>query len=237
MALTDVSSPANLPPTPGQKRRRRWYGLLLTAGLLLVGGLTACEGWAYWQERCARQALAEERLEDAHRHIERALSLRSRWLSTNVLAARIARRRDAYSEAENYLDRCGHLKGMSEEVQLEWLLLRCQRGAVDELAPTLLALTADNHSESAAILETLAAVYMRQTRYLEALCCLDLWVERYPDCVQALDWRRWVNNQLDRRGQAVDDYQRALARPVRTAGTNPGDRSQRCFCVNQLIGV
>ena len=210
MALSDVSCPPSLPPERGRKVRRRWYVLLLTVGLLLAGGLAAAEGWAAWQEHCARQALAQERLDDAQRHIDRALSLRSRRLSTNVLAARIARLRGAYSEAENYLNRCGQLGDMTEEVHLEWLLLRCQRGAVEELAPNLLALVADNHPESAAILEALAAVYMRQTRYPAALRCLDQWLEREPDSVRAFDWRGWVYNQLDRRSQAVSDCQRAL---------------------------
>jgi tetratricopeptide (TPR) repeat protein len=144
--------------------------------------------------------------------------LRQRRVSTNVLAARIARLRGAYSEAEQYLDRCGRHNEMSEPVQLEWLLLRCQRGAVDELAPGLLALVDRGHAESAAILEALAAVYMRQTRYLEALRCLDRWVERDPHSARALDWRGWVSNQLDHRGQAVSDYGRVLElQPGRSA--------------------
>ena len=99
---------------------------------------------------------------------------------------------------------------MSDQVQLEWLLLRCQQGDVDELSPGLLASVDNHHPESAAILEALAAVYMRQTRYPEALHCLDRWVELAPDSVRTLDWRGWVHNQLDNRVQAVSDYERAL---------------------------
>src|SRR5262249_44817489 len=128
-----------------------------------------------------------------------------------VLAARIARLRGAYSEAEQYLGRCGGRRHeMSDQVQLEWLLLRCQRGQGDELAPGLLALVDRGHAEAAANPQAVAGVYMRQTRYLEALRCLDRWVERDPDCVRALDWRGWVSNQLDHRGQAIGDYERAL---------------------------
>jgi tetratricopeptide (TPR) repeat protein len=130
--------------------------------------------------------------------------------SSNVLAARIARLRGDYSKAERALGRCGHGAAMSEPVQLEWLLLRCQRGAVDELSPSLLALVDRDHTESVAILEALAAVYMRQTRYLEARDCLDRWVERDPDSVRARHWRGWVNNQIDHRAGAIRDYERLL---------------------------
>jgi tetratricopeptide (TPR) repeat protein len=193
--------------------------LFLTGGLLLLlGGLGAREGWAYWQERSARLEMAAEHFDEARRHIDLALRVRDRWTSTHLLAARIARLQGAYSQAEQHLTRCGPRNDLSEPVRLEWLLLRVARGDVDELAPSLLASVDRRHPESAAILEALASVYMRQTRYREALHCLDRWVELDPDCVRALDWRGWVGNQLDLRSQAVGDYERALElQPGRSA--------------------
>ena len=176
----------------------------------MTGALLAVDGWAAWEEHQARTALAEERFDEAQGHINLALCVRSRRVSTNLLAARIARLRGASSEAEQYLDRCGLRNEMAEQVQLEWLLLRCQRGEVDELAPGLLQLVDRGHAESDAILEAIAGVYMRQARYLEALPYLDRWVEHDPHSARALDWRGWVSNQLDHRGQAISDYERAL---------------------------
>jgi tetratricopeptide (TPR) repeat protein len=217
MATTDSSAPAAL-PKPARSVRRRWLWLLLAAAVLLVCGFFGLEGWAYWQERSARQAMADEHFDEAHRCIELALLVRERWTSTQLLAARIDRLRGDYSEAERRLSRCEQLNGMGEQVQLEWLLLRCQQGDVDELAPGLLALVDRHDPESAAILETLASVYMRHTRYLEALRCLDRWAELAPDSFRVLDWRGWVSNQLDHRGQAIDDYQKALElQPGRSA--------------------
>jgi tetratricopeptide (TPR) repeat protein len=208
MATTDISASAAL-PAPPWRRRRRWYWLLVGI-VLLVGGVAACEGWAAWQERLAAQALADDRMDEARHHIELALPIRRRRTSTLLLAARIRRLRGAYSEAEQYLVRCGQLDGTSDPVQLEWLLLRCQQGETDQLAPNLLALVRQHHPESPAILETLASVYIRQTRYLEALLCLDRWLERTPDSVRGLDWRGWLGNQLDHRVQAIHDYERLL---------------------------
>jgi tetratricopeptide (TPR) repeat protein len=197
-------------PVATRAPRRRWIYLLLTIGAATTCGLLALLGWARWQEQLARQALSEEHFEDAQRHVDMALRVRSESATLQLLAGRIARQRGAYSEAEEHLYRCGQFGGMSEALQLEWLLIRCQRGNVDEIAPSLLAAVDGHHSESVAILEALAAVYIRETRYLEALRCLDRWVELVPGSARALDLRGWVNNQLDHRGQAITDYELAL---------------------------
>jgi tetratricopeptide (TPR) repeat protein len=184
--------------------------LIVAAVALVVSAFLVYQGWGAGQERSARRAMGEEHFDEAQRHIDRALWVRDRWTSTHLLAARIARLRGAYSEAEEHLSRCEQLDGMTEPLQLEWLLLRCQRGEVDELAPGLLALVDRKHPESGAILEAVAATYVRQTRYLEALRCLDRWVELTPDSVRAREWRGWVSNQLDHRAQAISDYERVL---------------------------
>jgi tetratricopeptide (TPR) repeat protein len=93
---------------------------------------------------------------------------------------------------------------------MEWLLLRCERGAVDELGPGLLAAAQSGDSQTEAILETVALSYLRQTRYPESLKVLDLWVQRAPTSARAWDWHGWVSAQLDRRIQAMDDYRRCL---------------------------
>lgn len=189
--------------------RRRWYWLL--AGIvLLAGGWAGCEGLAAWQERLAEQALADDRMDEARHHIELALWVRRRRTSTLLLAARIRRLRGGYSEAEQYLLRCGQLDGMSAEVQLEWLLLRCQQGQVDELAPQLFDMVKQQHPQSPAILETLSSMYLRQMRYLEAMLALNLWLELVPHSVRALDWRGWAGIQLEQREQATRDYEHLL---------------------------
>jgi tetratricopeptide (TPR) repeat protein len=208
MTLTDVPASAADAAAP-RSGRRRWLRRLLAGGVLLLGGLVAREVWGYWQEHSARRAAAEEHLDEAQRHIDLALWGRDRW-ATHLLAARIARLRGAYSLAEQHLSRCGRRGGLSEPVRLEWLLLRVTRGEVDELGPALRAAADAGHPESAAILEALAGAYMRQTRYHEALRCLNSWVAMAPDDARARDWRGWVGNQLDLRAQAIADYERAL---------------------------
>lgn len=208
-ALSDVSAPTTAPP-PRRRARRRWPWLALAAGLAVVAGFLASEGWAAWEERAARRAADEDHLDEAQQHIDRALRVRPKSAAELLLAARIARRRGAYAQAEQYLTRCREANGMSEPLQLEWLLLRCQRGEVDELAPGLWALVRAGHPESPAILEALASTYWRTTRYSDALKCLNKWIELEPGSARALSSRGFVSNQMDHRPQAIADYQRAL---------------------------
>ncbi len=214
MSSTEQPSSAPVPTRP----RRKWFWRIVGVGVLLTIGWLGCEGWAFWHERAAQRAFADEDFDGARRHVELALEIHSRRASTNLLAARIERGRGDYAQAERYLIRCKELDGITEALQMEWLLLRCERGEVDELAPELLGAVARDHPASVDILESMARVYMTQTRYLEALGVLDKWIERAPDSPRALDWRGWVNNQLDHRGQAIDDYLRVLElRPGRSS--------------------
>lgn len=189
--------------------RRRGYWLL--GGIvLLAGGWAGCEAWAAWQEGLAEQAIADDRMDEARHHIELALRVRRRHPSTLLLAARVRRLRGGYPEAEQYLLRCSQIDDMSAAVQLEWKLLRCQQGEVDELAPQLFDLVKQKHPQSALILETLASMYLRQMRYLEAFLALNLWLDLVPDSVRGLDWRGWVDIQLEHREQATRDYEHLL---------------------------
>ena len=154
--------------------------------------------------------MADEDFDTARQHVERALWFHGGRASTNLLAARIERERGDYVRAERQLARCQELDGVTEALQLEWLLLRCERGEVDELAPELLAAVTRDHPASIDLLESMARVYMTQTRYREALTVLDTWLERAPDSPRTAWGSGWVNNQLDQRGRAIDDYTRRL---------------------------
>ncbi|HLW64165.1 MAG TPA: tetratricopeptide repeat protein [Gemmataceae bacterium] len=184
--------------------------MLLALLVLPIAGVASIEGWSYRQERLARAALTEERFDDAQHNAEAALRIRPRSASVDLLAARIARQRGDFALAEQYLSLCQQHGGISEPLQLEWLLLRCQRGEVDALAPLLWGAVDRGHSESAAILETLAGAYIRQARYDEAQRALDRWIQLDPQSARALESRGWLHNQLDQREAAIADYERAL---------------------------
>jgi tetratricopeptide (TPR) repeat protein len=204
MTRSEIPSPA-VAPAPA---RRRWF-LLATLTLPLIA-IATVEARSYRNERQARQAMKDERFDDAQRDVESALRFRSRSASLHILAARIDRQRGVLADAEQHLSRAQQLAGMTDALQLEWLLLRCQRGEVDELAPLLLAAVNRGHPESPAILETLAAAYIREGRYGEAMPVLDRWVQLDPESARAWDSRGWLNSQMDYREPAIADYEKAL---------------------------
>src|SRR5262249_31796246 len=208
-----MEQPALPLPAAGAAATRpsgRWLWVLFGVLCLPLCGYGALEGWSHWQEQKARNALAAERFDEAQQHIERALKVRARSTTLHILAARIARYRGDYLLAVEHLDRCGQIDGMTEPLQLEWLLLRCQRGEVDELAPALQLAVQRAPPAPPAIREALAAVYIRQARYDEALKCLNRWIELDPNSVRALDSRGWLFNQFEGWNPAIADYQRAL---------------------------
>jgi predicted Zn-dependent protease len=179
--------------------------LLLAAGL--VGGVNL---WAWHAFGAASQALQREQFDEAQRQVDLCSSVWPRSVAVHCLAARIARWRRDYPQAEEHLKACRRLQPeATEEVQLEWLLLRGEEGD-REAAQALWRWVANNHPESAEILASLSRTFMRQLQYLQALRCLDTWLERCPDTVRALDWRGWVWEHLQQATKALADYQRVL---------------------------
>jgi tetratricopeptide (TPR) repeat protein len=213
--MSTIEQPGPAPP----RRRRRWVRWGFSAAALgLLAAWLGCEGWALWHERAARRAVADEDFDGARAHVDRALRVHGGRAGTHLLAARIERYRGDFASAERHLVRCKEAGGVTEALQLEWMLLRCERGDVDALAPAMLEAVARDDPASADILEALARVYLTQTRYYDGLDVLNKWLARVPDSPRALDWRGWVHNQLDHRGEAIDDYQRALElRPGRAS--------------------
>jgi tetratricopeptide (TPR) repeat protein len=186
--------------------------LLLTLGFALcLIAVGAVYFWADYQFRQARKALRQDRLDDARRHIQLCLWVWSRGPATHLLAARIERTRGNFIEAEQHLKEATRLQGgSSEATQLEWVLMRAQAGELDELSGGLRECLEAKHPDSAAILETLARVYMRETRLGYAKVCLDRWIELEPEAGHAYYWRGWVWERLNNPHGARDDYQRAL---------------------------
>jgi tetratricopeptide (TPR) repeat protein len=192
-------------------RRRPFLSLAALVLTLLLGTGLALFLWGSSQLRAAERAARAGRPDDARALLAGALRVRPETAATHRLAARIERLSSHYPEAEAHLLECRRLEGgASEATQLEWLLLRAQRGEVDEVAPGLAACVRENHPESPAILEALASAYAHAFRLRAALDCLDTWLEREPDNAWALDWRGWVNEKLDHPNAARADYQRAL---------------------------
>ncbi len=194
--------------------RRRLFALAgvgLIAVAAVAGGLLL---WADYHYRAAQRDLRADHLPEAQRHIQLCLRVWRYSPDAHFLAARIARLSAPadYDQAEFHLNECTRLQTeVTAQTQLEWILLRAQRGELrGEVENGLWNCVLHDDPETSMILETMARAYLRDTRFQLALLCLNKWLEREPDTVRALDWRGWVFEKMENRQPALADYRRVL---------------------------
>jgi tetratricopeptide (TPR) repeat protein len=194
-----------------------WRRVLVGTFVLFLLGLIGFTGysvywylWAAYHLRQAEAVLARRDLDKARAHLALCLKVRAKDPRVQFLAARTARRAGAYDDAERHLGLCKQLGWVPEAISLEWALLQAQRGEPARVEADLLAWVEKDHPDSVYILEALTQGYMRTYEMRRARDCLDLWLERDPDAVQALVWRGDVHERLDARPRALEDYRRAV---------------------------
>jgi tetratricopeptide (TPR) repeat protein len=149
--------------------------------------------------------------EEARRKLDFCLWVWPRSSAVHLLAARSARLRGDFADAEAHLNLCKKIEGgATKAIQVEFLLMRVQRGEEDEVAQELMLAAQDGYPEAALIYETLARAYMQYLRFGPAFSCLTLWIEVAPDDPEPLRWRAWVLERLNSITEAMNDYKRAL---------------------------
>jgi tetratricopeptide (TPR) repeat protein len=192
-----------------QKRPRLTGVIALLSVALLAGG--GVYGVAFYQWRAAQKAYKADRMPEARSDLEFCLRIWPRSIPVHLLAARTARLSSDLADAEAHLNRCLQLqKGASKDVQLEFLLLRVQRGEVDEVAAQLFLYVEDKHPDALLILETIARAYLINHRYSPALACLDRWSAEDPSAAQPHYWRGWIMERIRDYDEALQDYQKAV---------------------------
>ncbi len=196
---------------------RWWFARCLQIlGLLLplsAGGyFMGLHLWAGYHLRAAQSAIEHHDFTRAQDHLRQCLKVRRRNPDIHLLAAQTARRAGAYDEARQYLDDCESLQGPTPTADLERMLLNAQRGELDASVESgLWSLINHSHPETLLILEALSQGYLYSYRLGSAMECLQRWLERQPDSVEALLWRAQVWQALQHPPEALDDYRRAAA--------------------------
>src|SRR5437868_5829239 len=157
---------------------RRWPKTAVVLGLLLclLAGWGGVNIWADYQLRAAERAWQEDRTDDARRHIESCLFFRP--VQAHLLGARIERLLGRYREAEQHLRDCKDSAGMTQRIQLEWVLLRALQGELTDLERPLWESVKKKDPDASLILETLAICYVRDFRYRYAAHALTMLLER-----------------------------------------------------------
>jgi tetratricopeptide (TPR) repeat protein len=180
--------------------------LLVAAGLL---GAAYGFGWYHFQ--AAEQSLGRDFYSDARKHLAWCEVVWPRSYAVNMRQARVERLDQQFEACESHLKTAMAIHGgATEETQLEFLLLRCQRGEVDEVAPGLLDAARNGHPDASGIFQTLVITLVDQGRYGEASLTIGMWREQDPDSVAALELRGFIASQLNRSTDALDSYSRAV---------------------------
>jgi len=167
--------------------------------------------YAVHQWHAAQQAVKENRLDDARASLRICSIVWPRSVPVQILAARVDRLDGEFESAELHLNEAKRLaRGSTPEIQVEYLLMRVQRGEEDEVAGELIGYVEGEYPERALILEMLARAYMRNMRHGPAFTCLTTWMQVEPDAPEPYQWRGWVLERLNDWGGAMRDYEKAL---------------------------
>jgi tetratricopeptide (TPR) repeat protein len=189
---------------------------LLTVLLLvaLLGGAAALAGrhlWAWHEFRAGAAALARDHTAEARAHLGRCLQVWPSYPPAHLLAARAARRAQAFDEAERHLEACQPPGGKPDpNVALEGALLQAAMGDLDPVEEDLVTRADKDEAQAPLIREALTEGYLRMYRIRDALGCLEAWLASSPDDVRALALRARVYRQVGQSQKAVPDYQRVV---------------------------
>jgi predicted Zn-dependent protease len=166
----------------------RRHPLWSAAAILLLGGAVGSyfgvRAWERQQVAEAERALEHGDYDEAGRRVDRLLALWpwSRDLDMHLLRVRIDRISGRYKAAEKELNNCKHLLGdTNAAIQLEWLLLRAQRGEVDSLRAGLWRYVTEKRPEAVRVLEALSLTYLSDLRLSAGRRCLEEWLKLEPN--------------------------------------------------------
>ncbi|MFL5244863.1 MAG: tetratricopeptide repeat protein [Gemmataceae bacterium] len=205
---------------------------LALLGLLALVGLGCYVGfwqlWAGYHHRQAHQAIARRDFEAAHAHLCLCLEIWLHSAETEFETARVARRAGRYAEAEKHLKICKELRWAPESVELEQVLLQAQRGHTQKYEDVMVDWINREHPDSVLILEAFSWGYIKNYELVHALQCLEIWLKKEPDNVQALIWRGDARERMRRMEDAAEDYSRAVE-------LDPDNEQARRLLANYLI--
>lgn len=228
-----TSTPAPAPDTPSAApivaggatrlaRLRQWVrtigrrpgrsltvvGALLTLGV--AGWLIAQQVWASYHWGRARAEANLHHYPQAKHHLMICHRVWPDDRATLLLAARVARRLNLFDEADAFLTRYHEVSGENDDLLVERVLLRCERGEVDAVKSFCETLIANEDDRSPLILEALVAGHLRAFRLPEAKLYVALWQEREPDSAQAENMKGYTFELGTQQHDALQAYRRAV---------------------------
>jgi predicted Zn-dependent protease len=187
-----------------------WRGWLIASVLFIVSASAGAYAWVWHQYRAGVEELDRYHPQAALAHLNSYLAIWSNDSHALLLAARAARRAGDLTAAESYLARAERGHAPSQDVVLEWSLLRASSGALSDEVENFLYDAAKEPEQSLLVWEALTEGYTRVYRVREAFLCVDRWLKQDPNNVQALYLRGTIQRQIKLLNRAVPDYQRVV---------------------------
>jgi tetratricopeptide (TPR) repeat protein len=170
--------------------RRRRRPLIAAGAIALVLALGGPQAWAWHHLRGGKRALAQYHPEDARTHLAGALAVWPDRADVRLLASRAAREAGDLAEADRQLRAAQRAAGgATAEIAFEWALLQAAAGNTWEVDEYLQTRAAEDPGRAPIVWEALIEGYLRLFRTLDAMACVDHWLELDPDNVRALELR------------------------------------------------
>ncbi|HEY7327300.1 MAG TPA: tetratricopeptide repeat protein [Gemmataceae bacterium] len=193
-------------------RRRRLLWLALTIVVLLLAAASPVL-WAGYHAYAGHHAWQHYHSAEAQRHFTVCLDVWpwSRNSRLHLLAAQAARRAGDFEVARQLLLKCQvSLHNNSEEVLLEWSMLRATMGDLDATEGPLREIVRAQPSMLPVVYEALAEGYLVMARIRDAIRATDDWLAREPNNPQAWFVRGKIHRQVGSMQAVVADYRRVL---------------------------
>jgi tetratricopeptide (TPR) repeat protein len=187
----------------------------VTVALVLLIGLNVASAginaYGYYHLRSAlRESNASHNLQ-AKDHLQACMKVWRTNPQCLLLAARTARRLGVFDDAERLLAEYQVVAGKeNDDLYFERLLLRAERGEVDNVVPLCRRLIDADDPRSPSIFEALAHGYIRAYRHDEALAWVNRWAERQPEHIMQAYFRALVAELRNHLQEAAQGFERVL---------------------------
>src|SRR5437879_1137627 len=193
-------------------RRPIRASLLVALACLLGAAAWAASGRLLNEHRfrAAQEAAAQRDFVRAAAYLATCVEAMPDSGTFRLLAAQTARRTHDFGLANEHLVACQRLAHEPRPRELAWTLLAAQTGRFAEHESFLRGLVEQDHPEASPILEVLIDGYIQHFNMRSALHCLDLYLEREPNNLQAWLGRGHVCERLFHWTGAVTAYRRAV---------------------------